>query len=189
MSRSGQPGGPDRTALIQRELATYTAKARGVAPPFERYRQSLPQELEDAARLLLHDFLLADSVPGNADRKQLPKDVRDAKATVAMIRAEWPADFVRDIEWFVAQVISRDDGTPHRLEDSGAQMFPGRSKEAQRWAGAGGLFRVLQAGASFYSRQKALGKSGTKPSTGDRDVLMTKLKLLAQQRRERDSRG
>lgn len=189
-SRAGQPGGPNRTALLQRELEVYSARhspARRVQPPFERYKRTLPQELEDAARLLLRDFLLATSVPETTDRALVPRDVRDAQTTVAMIRAEWPPDFVRDVESFVAQVVHRADGTPRRLEDSGAEMFPGKSKDAQRWAGAGGLFRVLQLASRWYGRQRALGKPGEEPSTADKQVLAERLKVLARQRRERDS--
>lgn len=189
-SRAGQPGGPNRTALLQRELEAFSAvhsPARRVQPPFERYKRTLPQELEDAARLLLRDFLLATSVPETTDRALVPRDVRDAQTTVAMIRAEWPLDFVRDVESFVAQVVNRSDGTPRRLEDSGAEMFPGKSKDAQRWAGAGGLFRVLQAGVAFYSRQNALGRPGAKPSTAEKEQLAVRLKTLAQKRRDRDS--
>lgn len=183
MSKAGQPGGPNRTALMQRELAAYTAKNS----PARRVRAAMPQELQDAALLLLHDFLLADSAPVDTERSLVPRNIRDAQATVAMLKAELPAAFIRDIEFFITCTVHRNDGSLMRLEDSGAEMFPNNAKDAQRWAGAGGLVRTLQASAVFYARQKALGKPGAKPSTGDRELLMNQLKVLAQKRRERDS--
>lgn len=197
---------PDRRHALQAQISAATSKRKAVAPvaarktaaPLDRYRNQIPAELEEAARELVRLFLLAeatpkvtqtfDAAPKGRKRDDLQDEIRDAKVLLEKMRAEWHADFMRDIEWFVLQVCQRADGTPMRLEDSGALMLPGRSVEAQRWAGYGGMFRTLQAAAQFLSRQRALGQKGNLRSNDDKVTLENTLKALAQQRRIRNNR-
>lgn len=173
------------------------ATARKVSAPLDRYRAQIPPELEEAARELVRLFLLAESSPRvtrafdvalkGRKRDDLQDEIRDAKVLIEKMRAEWHPDFMRDIEWFVLQVYQRADGTPMRFEDSGALMLPNRSIEAQRWAGYGGVFRVLQAVAQFLARQRALGHKGNVRSIEDKNLLDRTLKALAAERRLRDN--
>lgn len=168
-----------------------------VTPPFERQRAQLPAELEMAARQVLRDYLLAQSGPrvtasySPATRGGKPRDmgsdVRDAKATIELIRAQLGDEVMRDIEWFIAAVVTRADGTPMRFADSGAMIASGKSAEAQRWAGYGALFRSLSVLARFYSRQRALGKLGETPSPSDKESLKQILGALAERRKNRVS--
>jgi hypothetical protein len=169
-----------------------------VTPPFERHRAQLPAELEMAARQVLRDYLLAQVGPRVTTSYKPPEarggkprdmgsDVRDAKATIELIRAQLGDDVMRDVEWFIAAVVTRADGTPMRFADSGAMIAPGKSAEAQRWAGYGALARTLSVLARFYSRQRALGKLGESASQDDKDNLKQLLSTLAERRKNRIS--
>ncbi len=162
------------------------------APPFERQRAQLPVEMEQAARQVLKDYLAATSTPrvtGNAPRGKRPDaDVRDARATIELIRAQFGEEVIRDIEWFVAAVVTRPDGTHMRFADSGAMIAPGKSPEAQRWAGYGALYRTLTLLVRFYQRQRALGKTQTPPTLTDKESLKQLLTTLADRRRRRDEK-
>ncbi len=174
------------------------AQPRRVTPPFERHRPQLPAELEMAARQVLRDYLLAQVGPRVTTSYKPPEvrggkprdmgtDVRDARATIELIRAQLGDEVMRDIEWFIAAVVTRADGTPMRFGDSGAMIAPGKSAEAQRWAGYGALVRTLSVLARFYSRQRALGKLGETPSTQDKESLKQVLGALAERRKNRVS--
>ncbi len=170
---------------------------RRVTPPFERQRAQLPEELEMAARQVLKDYLLAQVGPRVTTSYKAPEprgkgrdmgtDVRDAKATIELIRAQLGDEVMRDIEWFIAAVVTRADGTPMRFSDSGAMIAPGKSAEAQRWAGYGALVRTLSVLSRFYSRQRALGKLGETPSPQDKESLKQVLGALAERRKNRVS--
>lgn len=171
---------------------------RRVTPPFERQKAQLPEELEQAARQVLKDYLLAQVGPRvtasyrpaegrGGQRRDMGSDVRDARATIELIRAQLGDDVMRDIEWFIAAVVTRADGTPMRFGDSGAMIAPGKSAEAQRWAGYGALFRSLSVLAKFYARQRALGKTDAPPSTQDKENLKQLLSTLAERRKARIS--
>lgn len=197
--------GPTRQQTLQSEISAFAAKRkappeparRPPSPPLDRYRAHLPAELEDAARQLLRLFLLAgnsqrvtqafDATPKGRRRDGLQEEISDAKVLLEKMQAEWPPDVYRDILWFVAMVVHRADGTPMRLEDSGAAILPGRSADAQKWIGFGALYRSLQLAARFLSRQRALGRKGVQYSTADKDLLATQLKTLAAERRARNN--
>ena len=194
---------PSRRQVLQSEISAFAAKRkveskssqRPTPAPLDRYRTHLPAELEDAARQLLRLFLLAensprvtqafDAAPKGRAREGLQAEISDAKLLLEKMQAEWPADVYRDILWFVAMVVHRADGTPMRLEDSGAAIMPGRSVEAQKWIGFGALYRSLQLAARFLARQRALGRKGVQSSTGDNAILQSTLKALAAQRKAR----
>ena len=73
-----------------------------------------------------------------------------------------------------------------RFGDSGAMIAPGKSAEAQRWAGYGALVRTLSVLNKFYQRQRALGKMGEPPSVEDKENLKQLLSTLAERRRNRN---
>lgn len=170
---------------------------RRITPPFEKHRLELPLELQQAARQILQDFLLAESGPritanyqprtnsGPRSRDTMAEAQRDARATIELIRAQYGPELMRDIEFFIACVITRPDGTPMRFEDGGALIVPGRNSESQKWAGYGALIRSLTVLARFYARQRALGKVNNPATPQDREVLKSVLSRLAEQRRLR----
>lgn len=171
---------------------------RRYTPPFERQKAQLPAELEDAARQVLRDYLLAQVGPRvtasyapqevrGGKARDMGTDVRDARATIELIRAQLGDEVMRDIEWFIAAVVTRADGSPMRFGDSGAMIAPGKSAEAQRWAGYGALWRSLSVLAKFYGRQRALGKLGETPSVSDKENLTQLLSTLAERRKNRIS--
>lgn len=169
--------------------------AKRMIPPFEKQRRVLPVELEFAARQIVKDFLLATVGPRVAARdgnkppvkgkRDINAEIRDAKSTIELIRAQFGDQVLRDIEWFIAAVTTRPDGTPMRFADSGTEIAPGKSPEAQKWAGYGALYRTLTVLARFYSRQRALGKLDAPATEQDRQELQSLLASLAQQRRIR----
>jgi len=175
-----------------------TTAPRRMTPPFERQKAQLPAELEHAARQVLRDYLLAQVGPRvttnyqasevrGSKPRDMGSDVRDARATIELIRAQLGDEVMRDIEWFIAAVVTRADGTPMRFSDSGSIIAPGKSAEAQRWAGYGALFRSLSVLAKFYARQRALGKLGETPSVQDKENLKHLLSTLAERRKNRVS--
>lgn len=165
--------------------------AKRMIPPFEQQRRVLPVDMEFAARQIVKDFLLANvgerATPsaGRPGKRDLSTEIRDAKATIELIRAQFGDQVIRDIEWFIAAVTTRPDGTPMRFADSGAEIAPGKSPEAQKWAGYGALFRTLTVLVRFYARQRALGKVNAPATEADRKELQVLLSTLAQQRRIR----
>lgn len=174
-----------------------TPAPRRIMPPFERQRAQLPAELEQAARQVLKDYLMAqvgERVTANyaptvrgGQKRDMGSDIRDARTTIDLIRAQLGDDVMRDIEWFIAAVVTRADGTPMRFADSGAMIAPGKSPEAQRWAGYGALVRSLSVLAKFYNRQRALGKTDTPATPADKENMKQLLATLAERRRARNS--
>lgn len=181
----------DATRRPDAQPATPSVPSRK-STPFDRQRAQLPIEMEQAARQVLKDYLAATSTPrvtGNASRGKRPHaDARDARATIELIRAQFGEEVIRDIEWFVAAVVTRPDGTHMRFADSGALIAPGKSPEAQRWAGYGALYRTLTLLVRFYQRQRALGKAQTPPTMTDKESLKQLLTTLADRRRRRDEK-
>ena len=139
----------------------------------EKYAAFIPEEFVSAARQLVHDFTVAASGPritssfeGSVTSAKGPRHggvsdyVREAQSTVSLIKAEWHEDSVRDVEWFIVQVIHRADGLPMKLEDSGLRQSPwsANNLEVAKGIGYGGLLRTLALASRFYARQRALGR-------------------------------
>lgn len=192
---------PERLAKSPEGFSVGTeTKAHTSQALLDKYKRYIPPEVETAARLLLQDFLLAESggprVTANYDgvggsvpgpRHGGVQDyVREAQATVSLIRAEWPTGMVEMIEWFLAETVHKQDGSFMRLEDAGAQIVPGwTTPEAQKGAGWGRFYSMLTLAERFYARQRALGRRLEPPTANDARRLLSEIRARAQARRER----
>jgi len=191
-------GGISTQVVVPSQGPQQAVKNHTFTAPLEKYRAHIPNELEAAARQLLHDFLLAEAGPrvtanytgvGGAASKHhggVADRVREAQATVSLIRAEWHQEFIQDVEWFILQVVTKGDGSAMRFEDAGARINPPwRSLDALKGIGYGGFYRTLCLAARWYARQRARHPDKHQVTAEDTRRLAQELRARAQQYRER----
>lgn len=130
-------------------------KSHTLTSPVDKYGPRWPVEIEQAARTLRDLFLLAASEKpitanynGNGGGAYGPRDggvpdhVREARATVDLIRARFPS-CVPDIEAFIVQIVTHSDGATLKFEDTGTAISPWKTPDARKGAGYGAFYRTL----------------------------------------------
>jgi hypothetical protein len=177
---------PQRAAkAIDGIVAETVIPGQGPVPPVRRHTVQSPidrygefwdasashggRDLLQAARDLRDIFLLSksssritSSYEGAATTKQgarhggVADHIREAANIAEIIRAQFPA-CVDDIEFFLAEVVIHQDGTPMKFQDSGALISPWKTPDAQKGVGYGALYRTLQVLEWFLATAKQEG--------------------------------
>lgn len=207
---------PERVAKEDKDAVTTVAtpirddgtrmgmRTHAVQPPYERYQDSLPQDLLAAAVQAVSDILTAEAGPKvtasydgvpvtsfGARHGGVQDYVREKAALVDEMRATLDRDFLKVIDWVITRTVIKSSGEAMSLADVGREVSPwepGKKGEKDTAVGFGRMYQTLVRLREFYALQGALGKQTTPPSPAEVRRLLTAGAARLQRRREQYAR-